>query len=56
MPEIKEALLKRRYVPVIIRGVTGDIEINDTGLHFLCRAKYRILRGVALKVSNNYLD
>ena len=34
MPEIKEALLKRGYVPVIIGGgVTGDIQINDTDLH-----------------------
>ena len=34
MPEIKEALLKRGYVLVIIGGgVTGDIQINDTDLH-----------------------
>ena len=34
MREIKEALLKRGYVLVIIGGrVTGDIQINDTDLH-----------------------
>ena len=44
MPEIKEALLKRGYVPVIIGGgVTGDIQINDTDLHSPLRAKYREL-------------
>ena len=44
MPEIKEALLKREYVPVIIGGgVTGDIQINDTDLHFPLKAKYREL-------------
>lgn len=44
MPEIKEALLKRGYVPVIIGGgVTGDIQINDTDLHSKLKAKYREL-------------
>ena len=44
VPEIKEALLKRGYVPVIIGGgVTGDIQINDTDLHSLLKAKYREL-------------
>ena len=44
MPEIKEALLKRGYVPVIIGGgVTGDIQINDTDLHHPLKAKYRDL-------------
>ena len=44
MPEIKEALLKRGYVPVIIRGgVTGDIQISDTDLHSSLNAKYREL-------------
>ena len=44
MPEIKEALLKRGYVPVIIGGgVTGDIQINDTDLHSPLKAKYREL-------------
>ena len=42
MPEFKEALLKRGYVPVIIGGgVTGDIQINDTDLHSKLKAKYR---------------
>ena len=40
MPEIKEALLKRGYVPVIIGGgVTSDIQINDTDLHWPLKAK-----------------
>ena len=44
IPEIKEALLKRSYVPVIIGdGVTGDIQINDTDLHCPLKAKYREL-------------
>ena len=44
MPEIKEALLKRGYVPVIIGGgLTGDIQINDTDLHSPLKAKYREL-------------
>ena len=34
MPEVKEAFLKRGYVPNIIGGgITGDIQINDTGIH-----------------------
>ena len=41
MPEIKEVLLKRGYVLVIIGGgVTGDIKINDTDLHCLLIVKY----------------
>ena len=44
MPEIKAALLKRGYVPVIIGGgVTGDIQVNDTDLHSPLKAKYREL-------------
>ena len=44
MPEIKEALLKRRYVPVIVGGgVTGDIQINDIDLYSPLKAKYREL-------------
>ena len=34
MPEVKEASLKRGYVPIIIGGdVTGDLQINDTDIH-----------------------
>ena len=41
MPEIKEALPKRGYVPAIIGGgVTGDIQINDTNLHSPIKPKY----------------
>ena len=44
MPEIKEALLKRGYVPVIIGGgVTGDIQINDTDLHSPLKVEYKEL-------------
>ena len=44
MLEIKEALIKRGYVPVIIGGgVTGYIQINDTDLHSPLKAKYRKL-------------
>ena len=44
MSEIKEALLKRGYVPVIIGGeVKRDIQIHDTGLHCLLKVKYREL-------------
>ena len=44
MSEIKEALLKRGYVPVIIGGeVTRDIQISDTGLHCPLKVKYREL-------------
>ena len=40
MPEIKAALPKRGYVPVIIgSGVTGDIQVNDTNLHSPLKAK-----------------
>lgn len=42
MPKIKEPLLKKDYVPVIIGGgVTGDIQVNDTNLHAPLKAKYR---------------
>ena len=34
MPEVKEAFLKRGYVPNIIGGgITGDIQINNTDIH-----------------------
>ena len=44
MFEIKEALLKRGYAPVIIGGgVTRDIQVNDTDIHTPLRTKYREL-------------
>ena len=45
MPEIKAALLKRGYVPVIIGGgLTGNIQINDTYLQSPLKAKYKDLQ------------
>ena len=45
MPEIKEALLKRGYILVVIGGgVTGDIQVNDTDVHSPLKAKYRQLK------------
>ena len=42
MPEVREALLKRGYVLVIIGGgITGDIQINDTHFHAPLKASYR---------------
>ena len=44
MPEIKEALLKRGYILVVIGGgVTGDIYVNDTHVRSPLKAKYRLL-------------
>ena len=44
MPELREELLKREYVPVIMVGwVTRDIQINDTDLHSPLKVKYREL-------------
>ena len=43
-PEVKEAFLKRGYVPIIIGGgVTGGIQINDTDIHRPLKEKYRAL-------------
>ena len=34
MPEVRQALLKKWYVLVVIgSGMTGDIQINDTSCH-----------------------
>ena len=44
MPELREELLKREYVPVLMVGwVTRDIQINDTDLHSPLKVKYREL-------------
>ena len=44
MPEVKNAFLKRKCVPIIIGGgVTGDIQINDTDIHRPLKEKYRAL-------------
>ena len=42
--EIRQALLKRGYILVLIGGgITGDIQVNDTHLHAPLKAKYREL-------------
>ena len=44
MLEVKEAFLKRGYVPIIIGGgVTEDMQINDTDIHRLLKEKYQAL-------------
>ena len=44
MPEVKNAFLKRKYVPIIIGGgVAGDVQINDTDIHRPLKEKYRAL-------------
>lgn len=44
MLEIKEALLKRSYILVVIGGrVTGDVQVNDTEVHSPLKIKYRQL-------------
>ena len=44
MPEIKEAVLKRGYILVVIRGrVTGDIQVHDKDVHSPLKAEYRQL-------------
>ena len=43
-PEVKEALLKRGYVPIIIGGgVTEDIQIKDTDIHRPLKEKCQAL-------------
>ena len=40
--EVKQALLSRGYVPVVMGGgITGDIQINDTHLHSRLKSIYR---------------
>ena len=42
MPEVKQALLKKGYVLVVIGGgITGDIQINDTSCHHNLKKHYR---------------
>ena len=46
IPEIKEALLKRGYVLVVVvigGEVTGDIQVNYTDVYSPLKAKYRQL-------------
>ena len=45
MLEIKKAFLKRGYDLVVIGGrMTGDIQVNDTNIHFSFKAKNRQLK------------
>ena len=42
MPEVRQALLKKGYILVIIGGgITGDIQINDTNCHRDLKKYYR---------------
>ena len=44
MLEVKEAFIKRGYVPIIIGGgVTEDMQINDTDINRLLKEKYQAL-------------
>ena len=41
MPEIQQELYKKGYIRVIIsRGITGDIQINDTDFHHYLKTKH----------------
>ena len=41
-PAVKESLSKRGYFLVILPGgITGDLQVNDTDLHYTLRASYR---------------
>ena len=43
-PELRESLLKRGYILIIIGGgVTGDIQVNDTHYHHKIKQQYRDL-------------
>ena len=45
MPEVRETLFKKGYVPVIIGGgITGDIQINGTNCHRNLKKHYRYLQ------------
>ena len=42
MPEVRQALLKKEYVLVVISGgVTGDMQINDTSCYYNLKKHYR---------------
>ena len=42
MSEVRQALLKKGYVLVVIGGgITGDIQINDTSCHHNLKKHYR---------------
>ena len=42
MPEVRQALLKKVHVLVVIGGgITGDIQINDTSCHHILKKHYR---------------
>ena len=41
--EVTTALLSKGYVPVLIGGgITGDVQVNDTHLHYALKADYRL--------------
>ena len=42
MPEVRQAVLKRGYIPIVIGGgITGFCQINDTHFHHPLKAEYR---------------
>ena len=42
MPEVRQALFKKGYILVVIRGgITGDVQINDTNCHHHLKCSYR---------------
>ena len=44
MPKIRQALVKKGYILVIIGGgITGDIQIKDTHCHRCLKTRYRDL-------------
>jgi hypothetical protein len=41
-PDVRKALLKKGYFLIgIPSGITGDVQVNDTHMHHLLKAKYR---------------
>ena len=54
MPEVRQALLKKGYVLVVIGGgITGDIQINDTSCHHNLRKHRESELNLMLKQLNN---
>ena len=58
IPEVRQALLKKGYVLVVIGGgITGDIQINDTSCNHNLKKHYRKFEmNLMLKQLNNDLN